>query len=108
MLVVDEIGKIPRAHFREGRSIKGTSRDMSVSRAAVRKVLRPRATAVYQLLREGTGVLESPYCQGQFASLRHEVQLMGPVLFRAGLKRWLLKPVARRANCKSRNRDKCA
>ena len=54
-------------------------------RGAVRKVLRPRATAVHQLLREGTGVLESPYCQGQFASLRHEVQLMGPVLFKAGL-----------------------
>ena len=40
MLGVDKIGKVRRAHFREGRSIRGISRDMTVSRAAVRKVLR--------------------------------------------------------------------
>ena len=40
MLGADKIGKVRRAHFREGRSIKGISRDMTVSRAIVRKVLR--------------------------------------------------------------------
>ena len=45
MLGVDEIGKIRRAHIREGRSIKGISRDLGVSRATVRKVLRSGATS---------------------------------------------------------------
>ena len=40
MLGADKIGKVRRAHFREGRSIRGISRDMTVSRATVRKVLR--------------------------------------------------------------------
>ena len=44
MLGVDGIGKIRRAHFREGRSIKAISRDLDVSRATVRKVLRSGAT----------------------------------------------------------------
>ena len=43
MLGVDEIGKMRRAYYREGRSIKGISRELSVSRAAVRKVLRSEA-----------------------------------------------------------------
>ena len=38
------IGEIRRAHFREGRSIKGISRDLGVSRTTARKVLRPGAT----------------------------------------------------------------
>ena len=45
MLGVDEIGKIRRAHFREGRSIKAISRDLDASRATVRKVLRSGATS---------------------------------------------------------------
>ena len=40
---MDKIGKIRRAHFREGRSIKCISRDLSVSWATVRKVLRSGA-----------------------------------------------------------------
>ena len=44
MLGVDEIGKIRRADFREGRSIKRISRDLGVSRATVRKVLCTGAT----------------------------------------------------------------
>ena len=40
MLGVDKIGKVRRAHFREGRSIRWISRDMTVSRVTVRKVLR--------------------------------------------------------------------
>ena len=44
MLGLDEIGKIRRAHYREGGSIKGVSRDLSVPRATVRKVLRSEAT----------------------------------------------------------------
>ena len=48
MLGVDEIGKIPRAPYREGRSIRGISRDLSLSRATVRKILRSEvAEAVY-------------------------------------------------------------
>ena len=42
---MDEIGKIRRAHYREGRSIKAISRDLSVTRATVQKVLRSGATA---------------------------------------------------------------
>lgn len=44
MLGVDRIGEIRRAHFREGRSIKGICRDLGVSRATVWKVLRSGAT----------------------------------------------------------------
>ena len=40
MLCVETIGKIRRAHFRDGRSIKGISRDFRLSRETVRKVLR--------------------------------------------------------------------
>ena len=45
MLGVETIGKIRRAHCREGRSIRGISRDLSVSRETVRKVLRTDATS---------------------------------------------------------------
>ena len=41
---MDKIGEIGRANYRKGCSIKGTSRDLGVSRAAVRKVLRSGAT----------------------------------------------------------------
>ena len=41
---VDEIGKIRRIHFRDGRSIRGISRDLGVSRVTARKVLRSEAT----------------------------------------------------------------
>ena len=44
MFGVDETGKMRRAHFREGRSIRGISRDLGASRAPVRKVLRSGAT----------------------------------------------------------------
>ena len=44
MLCVETIGKIRRAHFRDGRSIKGISRDFRLSRETVRKVLRSGAT----------------------------------------------------------------
>lgn len=37
MLGADEMGKMRRAHFREGRSIKGIGRDLDVSGATVRK-----------------------------------------------------------------------
>lgn len=42
---VDEIGKIRRAHFREGRLINGISSGLAVSRATVRKALRYGETA---------------------------------------------------------------
>ena len=41
---MDEIGKLRRAHYREGRSITAICRDFSVSRATVRKDLRSGAT----------------------------------------------------------------
>ena len=44
MLCVETIGKIRRARFRDGRSIKGISRDLHVSRETVRKVVRSGAT----------------------------------------------------------------
>ena len=44
MLCVETIGKIRRAHFRDGRSIKGISRDFRLSRETVRKVVRSGAT----------------------------------------------------------------
>lgn len=45
MLRLDKVKKIERAHYRDGRSIKGISREMSVSRTTVRKVLRSGAAA---------------------------------------------------------------
>lgn len=38
MLGVDEIGMIRRAHFREGRSVKGISQDLGVSRATFSRI----------------------------------------------------------------------
>ena len=43
MLCAETAGKIRRAHFPEGRSIKAVSRDLEVSHATVRKVLRSGA-----------------------------------------------------------------
>ena len=43
MLGVDGIKEIRRAHCREGRSIRGISRDLGVSRVTIRKVLRSGA-----------------------------------------------------------------
>ena len=42
----DKIGEIRQAHFREGRSINGISRDLGVPRGTIRKVLRTGATGV--------------------------------------------------------------
>ncbi len=44
MLGVDRIGKIRRAHCREGRSIRGISRDFFGGGVTIRKVLRSGAT----------------------------------------------------------------
>ncbi len=40
MLIVETVGRIRRAHFVQGKSIKETSRDLRVSRNTVRRVLR--------------------------------------------------------------------
>ena len=58
---MDEIGKMRRGNAREDRSIKGTDRGMSVSRATVRKVLRPAEPGVDRLpvaepLRQGAAL----------------------------------------------------
>ena len=45
MLVVETIGRIRRAHFIKGKSIKEIVRELRVSRNTVRKVLRSGATA---------------------------------------------------------------
>jgi transposase len=45
MLVVETIGRIRRAHFVDGRSIKEIARDLKISRNTVRKVLRSGETA---------------------------------------------------------------
>ena len=45
MLVVETIAKIRRYYFREGKSIKGISRELRISRNTVRKVLRSGETA---------------------------------------------------------------
>ena len=45
MLGVDKIGEIQRAHYRDGRSIRGISRDLGISRATVWKILRSGATS---------------------------------------------------------------
>ena len=44
MLGVDEIGKIRRARYRDGHSIRGINQDLGVSRVTIRKVLRSEAT----------------------------------------------------------------
>jgi transposase len=44
MLVVETIGRIRRAHFVQGRTIKEIARDLRVSRNTVRKVLRSGST----------------------------------------------------------------
>src|SRR3974377_328686 len=43
-LIVGAIGKIRRAFFRQGKSIKAICRELRVSRKVVRKVIRSRAT----------------------------------------------------------------
>jgi transposase len=45
MLVVETIGKIRRAYFDQGKSIKAICRELRVSRKVVRKVIRSGATA---------------------------------------------------------------
>jgi transposase len=45
MLIVETIGRIRRAHFVQGKTIKEIVRDLRVSRNTVRKVLRTGATA---------------------------------------------------------------
>ena len=44
MLIVETIGKIRRAFFRQGKSIKAICRELRVSRKVVRKVIRSKAT----------------------------------------------------------------
>ena len=44
MLVVETIGRIRRAYFIEGKTIRAICRDLEVSRTVVRKVLRLGAT----------------------------------------------------------------
>ena len=44
MLVVETIGKICRAFFRQGKSIKAICRELGISRKVVRKVIRSGAT----------------------------------------------------------------
>ena len=44
MLVVETIGKIRRAFFRQGKSIKAICRELGISRKVVRKVIRSGAT----------------------------------------------------------------
>ena len=44
MLVVETIGKIRRAYFIQGQSIKGICRDLKVSKHTVRKVIRSGET----------------------------------------------------------------
>src|SRR5262245_47478722 len=45
MLVVETIGKIRRAYFVQGKSIKAICRELKLSRKVVRKVLRSGATS---------------------------------------------------------------
>ena len=42
MLIVETIGKIRRAFFRQGKSIKAICRELRVSRKVVRKVIRSK------------------------------------------------------------------
>ena len=65
---MDEIGKMRRDHAREGRSIKGIDRGMSVSCAAVRKVLRSAATEFDYALGLGGGTGCRPIASCRTAS----------------------------------------
>ena len=55
---MDKIGEIRRARYREGRSIREISRDLSVSRVMVRKVLALDAPKVVPWQSEPDGILE--------------------------------------------------
>ena len=44
MLVVETVAKIRRAHFVQGKGIKTICREFGLSRKAVRKVIRSKAT----------------------------------------------------------------
>ena len=68
MLGVDEIGKIRRARFREGRSIRGISQDWGISRTTVRKVLRSGATPFGVALDCGSGDSTAVERLGDFVS----------------------------------------
>ena len=45
MLVVETIGRIRRAHFSQGKSIKEIARELGISRNTVRKILRSEETS---------------------------------------------------------------
>jgi predicted DNA-binding protein YlxM (UPF0122 family) len=45
MLIVETIGRVRREHFIEGKTIKEIARALSISRNAVRKVLRSGETS---------------------------------------------------------------
>ena len=68
MLSVDEIGNIRRARFRKGRSIRGISRDLGISRTTVRKVLRSGATPFGVALDCGPGDSTAVERLGDFVS----------------------------------------
>lgn len=44
MIDVDQIGQIRRAYFEQGAKIKQIVRDLGISREAVRRVVRTKAT----------------------------------------------------------------
>jgi len=44
MLIVETIGRVRRAHLREGKSIKEIARALKISRNTVRKILRSNET----------------------------------------------------------------
>jgi transposase len=46
MLIVETIGRIRRAHFNQGKSIKEIARELKISRNTVRKILRSDDTSV--------------------------------------------------------------
>ena len=51
MLGADKIEKIRRAYYQDGNTIREISRDLSVSRVTIRKVLHSEATALSYVLR---------------------------------------------------------
>ena len=79
MLGVDGIKEIRRAHCREGRSIRGISRDLGVSRVTIRKVLRSGAMEfVYKrrtLMRTFEELRSLGYESGTDAVRRHAAPL---------------------------------
>ena len=59
MLTVETIGRIRRAHFIKGKTIKEIARDLKVSRNTVRRVLRSGATS-FELITRQPALAPSP------------------------------------------------